>query len=108
MNFKENTGKDIQAAFEEYHETNPDVYKHFKRLAFKAIGIGKKRISSKMILNVIRWEVFLSTKELTLFDNGKDLVTFKINDAYTSRYARMFANDFPEHEDKLEFRELRS
>lgn len=108
MDFKENTGITIQKAFSEFHRLNPKVYEQFKRLAFKAIYAGKKKISFKMILNVIRWEVFIQTNEPTLFDNGTEQIKFKINDAYSSRYARLFIKHFPQHADKIELRKLRS
>ena len=110
MSFAKNTGKTIQQAFELYHSLNPKVYEEFKTLAFAAINKGKKKISFKMILNVIRWERFLSTEEPTtvILDDNEPAVKFKINDAYGSRYARLFIKDFPQHEDKIELRELRS
>lgn len=108
MDFRENTGKTIQQAFEQYHKLNPHVYNKFKELALKAINKGRKKISFKLIMNVIRWEHFMVTEEPTLFNDKGVLVKFRINDAYGSRYARMFATDFPEHENKINFRELRS
>ena len=108
MNYKEATGKSIQESFEDYHRLNPIVYSHFKRLAFKAIDAGKKKISFKMIMNVIRWEIYLTVEEPTLFNLDGKLTKFKINDAYGSRYARIFAEEFPEHKNKIELRRLRS
>jgi len=108
MNYKEATGKSIQESFEDYHRLNPIVYSHFKRLAFKAIDAGKKKISFKMIMNVIRWEIYLTVEEPTLFNLDGKLTKFKINDAYGSRYARIFAEEFPEHRTKIELRRLRS
>jgi hypothetical protein len=115
MNFQQNSGKPIQQAFEEYDAANPKVYVHFCRLAFRAIKRGAKRISAKLIINVIRWEVFIQPRpkeraEIALGpdmfgDNGR---TFKINDAYASRYARKFIREFPEHEPLFEMRELRA
>jgi len=108
MNFQNSTGKTIQQAFEKFHADNPLVYEHFIRLALKAIYAGKKKISFKMILNVIRWEVFLETKEETLFEHKGTKHMFKINDAYSSRYARLFVDNYPQHIDKVEMREIRS
>lgn len=108
MNFKENTGKDIQEAFEEFHKLNPSVYEHFKRIALEAINSGKKKFSAKLICGKIRWDVFMMTEEPTLFNQNGKMKKFKINDAYTSRYARLFGDDFPEHEKCIEYRELRS
>ena len=50
----------------------------------------------------------MRTEEPTVFNLDGTLVAFKINDAYSSRYARLFVADFPQHADKIEFRELRS
>lgn len=108
MNYQDATGKSIQASFNEFHRNNPAVYEHFKRLAFKAIHAGKKKISAKMICNVIRWEVFIKTIDVTLFEVPGMPESFKINDAHISRWARLFADEHPEHADKLEFRRIRS
>jgi len=108
MNYHQSTGKTIQQSFNEYHKVNPQVYEEFKKLAFKAIDSGKKKISFKMIMNVIRWEIFLKVEEPTLFSIDGKVVKFKINDAYGSRYARMFIDEYPKHSDKIELRRLRA
>jgi hypothetical protein len=56
-------------------------------------------VSSKQIIGFLRWEVALQ------IDSKDD---FKINDAFTSHYARLFAKDHPEYEDIFNFRELRA
>jgi len=106
--FKTATGKSIQSAFDAYHELNPQVYTEVKRLALTAIRRGRKKISFKLIVNVIRWERFIDTEEPTTVTVDGEKVAFKINDAYSSRYARLFAEEHPEHVEKIEFRELRS
>ncbi len=108
MNFKKLTGKTIQQAFDEYHQNNPKVYDKFKELANVAIKKGKKKISFKLILNVIRWDHFMNVNEQTDVFLDNEYRKFKINDAYASRYARLFIGEFPEHEEKIELRELRS
>jgi hypothetical protein len=108
MNFRENTGKTIQTAFEDFHKKNPKVYEMFKKYALEAIKKGKKKISFKLIMNVIRWEVFMVTDEPTLFNNKGQQTKFKINDAYGSRYARLFVADYPQYKGKIELRSLRS
>jgi len=108
MNFAQNTGKTIQQAFEEYHRLNPQVYKEFVKRALLAINKGKTKISFKLILNVIRWEKFMQTEEPTLFNQNGEQIKFKINDAYGSRYARLFIKEYPQHQDKIELRELRA
>jgi hypothetical protein len=108
MNYRQATGRTIKSSFDEFHQSNPVVYSHFKRLALLAIGKGKNKISSKMICNVIRWEIYIQTESPDLFTiEGKER-KFRINDAFTCFYGRLFAEDFPEHKDKLEFRRLRA
>lgn len=107
MDFQKSTGRTIQQAFEAYHAENPHVYVYFKKLALKAIKIGKKKVSFKLIMNVIRWEIYLKTNDSTELPNTPSK-TFKINDAYGSRYARLFVRDFPHLENYIELRNLRS
>lgn len=106
--YKEQTSKSIQQAFTAYHKANPDVYENVKRLAFQAIDKGKQKVSFKLIINVLRWEIYLQTVEPDPPKVKGKAIHFRINDAYHSRYSRMFATDFPEHEPKIDFRELRS
>lgn len=99
MNFKQANGKSIQQSFKEFNDDNPKVYELFKGYAFEAINKEKKKISSKMIINRIRWEVYMDTTE----DTG-----YRINDAYTAHYARLFIKDYPQYEEMFEFRRIRS
>src|SRR5690348_2616867 len=101
--FKEATGKTIDEAFAEFHESNPFVYELFCRYVNVILSKGKKITSSKMILNRIRWEIMYERED------GED---YKINDAFTSRYARLYLQQHPEHNDPekrlFELRELRT
>jgi len=99
MDFETQTGKSIKDTFDEFHENNPAVYAYFKEYAGRAIRAGVKKLSSKLIINRIRWEIFIETV-------GND--TYRINDAFTAHYARLYAEDFPAHADKFEFRRIRS
>lgn len=97
--FKEATNTDIKDAFEEFHKKNPIVYTLFKEQCFRAIRMHRDKVSSKQIIGYLRWEASFQT-------DSKD--DFKINDAYTSHYARLFAKEHPEYEDLFNFRELRA
>lgn len=98
MNFQELNGKTIREAFVVFHKENPNLYKEFEKQALRAINAGKKKISAKMIINYIRWNVFIeSTDE-----------NFKLNDAFGSYYSRLFVSIHPAHKDKFEFRKLRN
>lgn len=101
MDFKTLNGISIQEAFIKFHNDNPHIYIKFKYLAFSAINKGKKKLSAKMIVNVIRWEHFLSTED----SSDK---RYRINDAYHAHYARKFMKDHSSHEGIFELRRLRA
>jgi len=98
MNFQQLNGRSIREAFREFHQKNPTLYKEFEKQALRAINAGKTKISAKMIINYIRWNVFIESTD----------TNFKINDAFQAYYSRLFASLHPEHKDKLEFRKLRN
>ena len=83
--------------FAEFDAANPALYERFKEITLALIAAGKTRYSSKTILCVLRYEHDVST---TASDD------FKINDVVTSRYARKFVAEFPEHSNFFELREL--
>lgn len=92
-------GQTIEAAFAEFHAANPAVYEYFKKYALHILVTkGRKLASSKLILNRIRWEVSIETI-------GAD---YKINDAYTPHYARLFIRDYPQYAEAFELRQLRA
>ena len=98
--FSKTNGLTIKEAFDNFHTTNPQVYSIFQAKAFAAIKMGKTKMSSKLILNVIRWEVFIQTNDANS--------NYRINDAYTAHYARMFAENNPAYADVFNYRNLRS
>ena len=108
MSYKSATGKSITEAFNDFDEANPNVYKKFVELAFEAIKKGKQKLSFKLMLNRIRWDIYMEIEKTDLFSDPKTGKSYKINDAFHSRYARKFVADYPDHADKVELRELRS
>ena len=108
MNYKKLTGKSIRDAFNDFDKQHPEVYYHFKRLSLKAINLGKSKFSAKLVLNTIRWEIFIQADKEIIFDSKGNPISVKINDAFGSYYARKFADEFPMYKDKLEFRKLRN
>jgi hypothetical protein len=106
--YRETTGTSIKEAFRAFHDANPHVYREFKNLAFKAIRANRKRISSKQIIGVLRWEFSLKTEDESFVTVDGEKRSFKINDAFTSHYARLFSKEFPEYADRFEKRRLRS
>lgn len=101
-------GKSIQQCFEEFNKDNPKVYELIVAQCDRAIRGGKKKFSIKQIIGWIRWEVYMETKEANLFETRTEKVKFKINDAYTSRYARLVIERHPEWAKYIEMRDLRS
>lgn len=98
MNYKDLNGITIREGFEKFNNENPIIFQKFEEQALRAIAKGRKKISSKLIINWIRWHEFLESNDQN----------FKINDAYQSYYARYFVEKHPEHNDIFEFRKLRN
>lgn len=86
--------KKLLEEFKVFHKNNPDIYEEFGRLAHRMKTTGRKKYSSKMIINVLRWERDLRT-------TGD---VFKINDKFQSIYGRLFVYHNPEFKDFFEFR----
>jgi hypothetical protein len=98
MNYKELNGHSIRQGFNRFNKENPHIFKAFEEQALKAIKNGRTKISSKLIINWIRWHEFLQSSDKN----------FKINDAYQSYYARFFIEKYPQYNDVFEFRKLRN
>lgn len=76
-----------QALFDQWHADNPAVWKYFQRFSFEALSHGRSKISHWLIINRIRWEVFVIT-------TGRD---FKISNDFIAFYARLWRKTYPEH-----------
>lgn len=74
-------------SFLQYDRENPQIYQEFCRIAKILIKRGKKHIGAKQVCEIIRWETLIS---------GND--EYKINNNYTSGYARKFEKEHPEYE----------
>ena len=107
MNFHQNTGKSIDQAFAEYHAANPRMYELFDKYAKQLISSGNRKISFKLIGNRIRWEIYINTNEQTAFNVGGNPRRFRLNDAYISRYARLWVEQNPNFAGIVEMRGLR-
>jgi len=86
----------IEERFQKFHQSNPQVYREICLLAEQAMGAHRKRISMKMLFEVIRWNHMIRT-------DAKD---FKLNNNYHSRYTRLIMQDNPELGRMFEIREL--
>ena len=87
----------IQDRFEAFHAAHPEVYAGLVRLARQLRARGRRRWSIDALFHVLRWEWTFSQ------DDAED---FKLNNNYTSRYARLIREQEPELSDLFEVRSL--
>jgi hypothetical protein len=73
--------------FRRFHAKNPHVYRLFVRFSLQATG-RRPYFSARTVLHRIRWETTIET------DDPKG---FKVANAWSAFYARMFERDLPEH-----------
>lgn len=89
--------KSIQERFDQAH---PEMYEEFRAIAQDLLQCRRRYYGSKAILEVIRYHRILSGKSET--------EPFKINNTYSSRYARKLMDEDGRFSDFFELRELRS
>jgi hypothetical protein len=89
----------IQARFEAFHQANPHVYRHLVELARAYVERGMKRLSIDHLFHLVRWRMHEKT-------GGDEL--FKLNDHFTSRYARLIEDREPDLRGLFHNRHLRS
>lgn len=106
--YKNSTGLSIQDSFEKFHRANPEIFLLIVKECDRAIRAGKRKFSIKAIGNYIRWNIFIETKEDTLFSVRGEVKKFRLNDAYLSRYARLLIITYPHMKDYVELRDLRA
>ncbi len=88
----------LDERFEAFHRANPHVYEELRRLALEMRRRGVRRYGIKGLFEVLRWRYALQTR-------GDE---FKLNNSYTSRYARLLMEREPELRGFFEVRELKS
>lgn len=94
----------IDEHFARFDADNPHVWDRFCALANELIAAGFKHYSSDSLLHAIRVAHDIRTEGAGEFD-GKRL---KINNNFSSRYARKFQQNFPGLADFFEVRRLKS
>ena len=87
----------VREQFEKFNEDNPKVWQYFERFTLQAIQKGKKKISHWLIVNRIRWEIYIET-------TGDD---FKINNNFIALYARLFVEKHPQHKTIFSLRKMK-
>lgn len=78
-------GLTLEQKFAAFHQANPHVYTNLRRLALDAKRRGRQ-VGIKMLYEVLRWQYAMQT-------SGDD---FKLNNSYTSFYARLLMEHEPE------------
>jgi hypothetical protein len=75
--------------WEDFHRENPMIWQYFEKFSFEAIAKRRKKISHWLIINRIRWEVYVVT-------TGEE---FKISNNYIAFYARLWRETYPQHKE---------
>lgn len=96
----------VEDKFKRFDAENPHVYRLFKRFAYELLKTGATRISSKLIIERIRWETAVTTSGAG-WDAAKKR-KFLIDNRFTAWYARKFIGDFPALANRFEIREIRT
>lgn len=78
---------DNEAAWRDFHEANPNVYRLIDRFTKQAINAGFKHYGMMSIIQRVRWHTQIET----------DDQSFKINNNHAPYYARHFMEQNPEH-----------
>lgn len=80
-------GMTLDQQFDAFHAANPHVYSNLRRLALDAARRGRK-MGIKALYEVLRWQYSMNTTD--------DVSEFKLNNNYTSFYARLLMDQEPE------------
>ncbi len=86
---------DTAARFEQFHAGNPAVYPTLVSLAREWVAEnGRTKLGIRMLWEVARWELIKSTRN----------TDYKLNDHFTSYYARLIQAKEPDLEGIFELR----
>ena len=89
-------GATIAERFAQFHATNPQVFQLLVELARQQKRAGRQQWSTKAAFEVVRWMAFATT--------GRD---YKLNNNYTSHYAREIMRRCPDLVGFFEVRQQR-
>ncbi len=79
-----------------WHQDNPEIWREFERLALQAIERGVTEWGAKGVMEVVRWNIRLQTRQ-----------DFKVNNNWTAIYARIFSMKYPQYRDFFKYREAK-
>jgi hypothetical protein len=88
----------IDARFTDFHHMNPHVYVRLVAMARQWMGAGHDKCSIDMLFHLLRWEHGIHT-------TGDQL---RLNDHFTSRYARLISANEPDLSGLFNTRTLKS
>lgn len=94
----EDAGESIEEQFQAFHEANPHIYRLLRALALDYKRSGRSRCGIKMLYEVLRYRSGVYT-------TGEP---YKLNNNFTSLYARLLMDREPELEGFFEIRERRA
>jgi len=89
----------IQSRFDDFDRAHPEVFRLFRFFAHMLKQKGKERFSADAILHRIRWEFAVNME----CDGG-----FKVNNDFSSRYARKLISEDPAFDGFFELRRLKA
>lgn len=90
-------GESLDQRFASFHAANPWVLEALEQLTREYLRGGARRVSVKMLTEVLRYK-----RGSTVGD------TYKLNNSYTSRYARLLIQGHPEWDGLFETRTMPS
>lgn len=83
------------ARFEDFHRTNPHVYRTLVRLARQFINeTGQPKVGISMLFEAARWSLAIETKSSD----------YRLNNSYRAYFARLIAAQEPDLKDCFELR----
>lgn len=88
----------IDERFARFDAANPWVHRALVNLTADLVRRGRRKVGMKMLFEVLRWHTLRATE-------GED---FRLNNNFTSRYARKLMAEHPEWDGLFDTRELRS
>ena len=89
----------LDQRFEAWAKSNPAIVDAFELLALQAVRHGRKRIGAKAVVERIRWEYSIVSN---------DAASWKCNNDYTSRLARLVTDRNAELRGVFQTRALRN
>lgn len=91
----------IDTRFQRFHERHPEVYDGIVKLCRQWLVRGRDRWAVEAAFAVLRWQRRIAGLP-------DDAATYKLNDHYTSRYARLIMDREPDLDGIFELRRLRA